>query len=244
MVDRHLISTVREIHLDVLQHTLTHADIYTLSLASTLSDYFLGSCFVLCSYIRFLLPGIPFAFFYELLRKLLQAQSIVNPMLAVAVFGNVINVIGTLLPPWPHKERERETERDTDRERYRQIEIQTERERETDRQTDREGGRETPQKATGRREGDTERRSENFCSAFITSRFCIPHFLCFYFASCFRVVSCISSMLRLCLCLQFGLPGQRDCKVDLLPVLPRHAALLCAVQATSHNILDRLVKKG
>jgi len=40
----------------------------------------------------YLLPGIPFLYLYELLRKILQAQSIALPMLYIAVIGNVINV--------------------------------------------------------------------------------------------------------------------------------------------------------
>ena len=42
---------------------------------------------------RFLLPGIPFIYLYELLRKILQANNIVIPMLQIALVANVINVV-------------------------------------------------------------------------------------------------------------------------------------------------------
>mmetsp|Transcript_26546 Transcript_26546/g.35449 ORF Transcript_26546/g.35449 Transcript_26546/m.35449 type:complete len:536 (+) Transcript_26546:31-1638(+) len=42
---------------------------------------------------RYLLPGVPFVYLYELLRKVLQAQNNVLPMLYVAIISNVINVI-------------------------------------------------------------------------------------------------------------------------------------------------------
>jgi multidrug resistance protein, MATE family len=43
-------------------------------------------------YISYLLPSVPFLFFYELLRKILQAQNIAKPMLYAALAANVVNV--------------------------------------------------------------------------------------------------------------------------------------------------------
>lgn len=40
----------------------------------------------------YLLPGVPFLFGYELLRKVLQAQNVANPMLLVSVVANLVNV--------------------------------------------------------------------------------------------------------------------------------------------------------
>ena len=42
-------------------------------------------------FVRRLIPGIPSLFFYELVRKILQAQNVAYPMLAVAVAANLIN---------------------------------------------------------------------------------------------------------------------------------------------------------
>lgn len=39
-----------------------------------------------------MLPGIPFLYLYELLKKILQAQNIANPMLVVAILSNIVNV--------------------------------------------------------------------------------------------------------------------------------------------------------
>jgi multidrug resistance protein, MATE family len=42
---------------------------------------------------RLLLPGLPFLFLYELLKKVLQAQNIVTPMVWIAVFSNLVNIV-------------------------------------------------------------------------------------------------------------------------------------------------------
>ena len=42
---------------------------------------------------RWMLPGIPFLFIYELFKKVLQAQNVANPMLFVAVLANIINAV-------------------------------------------------------------------------------------------------------------------------------------------------------
>ncbi|CAB9497155.1 Protein DETOXIFICATION [Seminavis robusta] len=42
---------------------------------------------------RILLPGIPALYLYELLRKVLQAQNVANPMLIVSIAANVVNVV-------------------------------------------------------------------------------------------------------------------------------------------------------
>ena len=39
-----------------------------------------------------LLPGVPFLFFYELLRRVLQAQNIATPMFVVSILANVFNI--------------------------------------------------------------------------------------------------------------------------------------------------------
>lgn len=39
----------------------------------------------------YLLPGVPFLFFYELLRKVLQAQNVAKPMLFVSIVANITN---------------------------------------------------------------------------------------------------------------------------------------------------------
>ena len=44
-------------------------------------------------FVRYMLPGIPFLFMYELLKKIMQAQNVATPMLTVAVLANVINVV-------------------------------------------------------------------------------------------------------------------------------------------------------
>ncbi|KAJ8548686.1 hypothetical protein ON010_g10985 [Phytophthora cinnamomi] len=41
---------------------------------------------------RWMLPGVPCLFLYELTRKVLQAQNIMTPLVAIAVVGNVVNV--------------------------------------------------------------------------------------------------------------------------------------------------------
>ncbi|KAG6617760.1 Multidrug/Oligosaccharidyl-lipid/polysaccharide (MOP) Flippase Superfamily [Phytophthora cinnamomi] len=41
---------------------------------------------------RCLLPGIPFLYTYELVRKVLQAQNIMFPLVVIAAMGNVVNV--------------------------------------------------------------------------------------------------------------------------------------------------------
>ncbi|KAL3663047.1 hypothetical protein V7S43_011989 [Phytophthora oleae] len=41
---------------------------------------------------RWMLPGVPCLFLYELTRKVLQAQNIMTPLVAIAAIGNVVNV--------------------------------------------------------------------------------------------------------------------------------------------------------
>ncbi|KAL4086848.1 hypothetical protein PRIC1_013970 [Phytophthora ramorum] len=41
---------------------------------------------------RWMLPGVPFLFLYELTRKVLQAQNIMTPLVAIAAISNVVNV--------------------------------------------------------------------------------------------------------------------------------------------------------
>lgn len=41
-----------------------------------------------------MLPGIPFLYVYELLKKFLQAQNIAQPMLFIALLSNVLNAVG------------------------------------------------------------------------------------------------------------------------------------------------------
>ncbi|KAE8888629.1 hypothetical protein PF005_g18490 [Phytophthora fragariae] len=42
---------------------------------------------------RWMLPGVPFVFLYELVRKVLQAQNIMKPLVAIAALGNVVNIV-------------------------------------------------------------------------------------------------------------------------------------------------------
>ncbi|KAL4164015.1 hypothetical protein KRP22_004637 [Phytophthora ramorum] len=42
---------------------------------------------------RWTLPGVPFVFLYELVRKVLQAQNIMKPLVAIAALGNVVNIV-------------------------------------------------------------------------------------------------------------------------------------------------------
>jgi MATE family multidrug resistance protein len=44
------------------------------------------------TYAKYVLPGLPFIYLYELLRKMLQAQNITMPMLYVALVANIVNV--------------------------------------------------------------------------------------------------------------------------------------------------------
>ncbi|CAI5709460.1 unnamed protein product [Peronospora farinosa] len=46
---------------------------------------------------RWSLPGVPFVFLYELVRKVLQAQNIMKPLVAIAAFGNVVNIVSGYL---------------------------------------------------------------------------------------------------------------------------------------------------
>ncbi|EEY62884.1 multidrug/Oligosaccharidyl-lipid/Polysaccharide (MOP) Flippase superfamily [Phytophthora infestans T30-4] len=39
-----------------------------------------------------MLPGLPFLFFYELVRKVLQSQNIIKPLVLIAVVGNLVNI--------------------------------------------------------------------------------------------------------------------------------------------------------
>ncbi|KAF1772874.1 Multi antimicrobial extrusion protein [Phytophthora cactorum] len=41
---------------------------------------------------RLMLPGLPFLFLYELVRKVMQSQNIVKPLVAIAVIGNLVNL--------------------------------------------------------------------------------------------------------------------------------------------------------
>ncbi|KAK1940563.1 Multidrug and toxin extrusion protein 1 [Phytophthora citrophthora] len=41
---------------------------------------------------RLMLPGLPFLFLYELVRKVMQSQNIVKPLVAIAVVGNLVNL--------------------------------------------------------------------------------------------------------------------------------------------------------
>ncbi|EGZ10068.1 hypothetical protein PHYSODRAFT_260578 [Phytophthora sojae] len=41
---------------------------------------------------RLMLPGLPFLFLYELVRKVMQAQNIVKPLVAIAVIGNLVSL--------------------------------------------------------------------------------------------------------------------------------------------------------
>ncbi|KAK1938119.1 Multidrug and toxin extrusion protein 1 [Phytophthora citrophthora] len=41
---------------------------------------------------RWMLPGVPCLFLYELTRKVLQAQNIMTPLVSIAAIGNVVNV--------------------------------------------------------------------------------------------------------------------------------------------------------
>ena len=45
------------------------------------------------TFTRILIPGIPFLFVYELLRKTMQAQNVAMPMFYVAVLSNVVNCV-------------------------------------------------------------------------------------------------------------------------------------------------------
>jgi MATE family multidrug resistance protein len=45
------------------------------------------------SFSRWMLPGMPFVVLYELVRKVLQAQNIMRPLVAIATIGNVVNII-------------------------------------------------------------------------------------------------------------------------------------------------------
>ncbi|KAG6596054.1 Multidrug/Oligosaccharidyl-lipid/polysaccharide (MOP) Flippase Superfamily [Phytophthora cinnamomi] len=50
------------------------------------------------SFSRWMLPGIPFHYAYELTRKALQAQHILTPLVIIAVVGNAVNIgVGYLL---------------------------------------------------------------------------------------------------------------------------------------------------
>ncbi|KAG7396303.1 hypothetical protein PHYBOEH_002528 [Phytophthora boehmeriae] len=42
---------------------------------------------------RWMLPGVPFVFLYELVRKVLQAQNIMKPLVGIAVVGNIVNIV-------------------------------------------------------------------------------------------------------------------------------------------------------
>ncbi|RLN26708.1 hypothetical protein BBJ28_00021262 [Nothophytophthora sp. Chile5] len=46
---------------------------------------------------RLMLPGLPFLFLYELVRKVLQAQNILKPLVMIAVAGNVVNAVAGYL---------------------------------------------------------------------------------------------------------------------------------------------------
>ncbi|RLN53231.1 hypothetical protein BBJ29_000520 [Phytophthora kernoviae] len=42
---------------------------------------------------RWVLLGVPFVFLYELVRKVLQAQNIMKPLVGIAVIGNIVNIV-------------------------------------------------------------------------------------------------------------------------------------------------------
>lgn len=42
---------------------------------------------------RLMLPGLPFLFLYELVRKVMQTQNIVKPLVIIAVIGNIVNFV-------------------------------------------------------------------------------------------------------------------------------------------------------
>lgn len=42
---------------------------------------------------RILLPGIPFMYLYEMLKKVMQAQNVVMPMVYIAVLSNIVNIV-------------------------------------------------------------------------------------------------------------------------------------------------------
>ncbi|RLN53219.1 hypothetical protein BBJ29_000517 [Phytophthora kernoviae] len=42
---------------------------------------------------RWVLLGVPFVFMYELIRKALQAQNIMKPLVAIAIIGNIVNIV-------------------------------------------------------------------------------------------------------------------------------------------------------
>ncbi|DAZ93022.1 TPA: hypothetical protein N0F65_009657 [Lagenidium giganteum] len=42
---------------------------------------------------RLILPGVPFLYIYELVKKVLQAQNVVKPMVYIAIFSNFVNVV-------------------------------------------------------------------------------------------------------------------------------------------------------
>ncbi|KAE8989357.1 hypothetical protein PR003_g17535 [Phytophthora rubi] len=41
---------------------------------------------------RLMLPGLPFLFLYELVRKVMQTQNVVKPLVIIAVVGNIVNL--------------------------------------------------------------------------------------------------------------------------------------------------------
>ncbi|ETM01633.1 hypothetical protein L917_01806, partial [Phytophthora nicotianae] len=41
---------------------------------------------------RLMLPGLPFLFLYELVRKVMQCQNVVKPLVVIAVIGNLVNL--------------------------------------------------------------------------------------------------------------------------------------------------------
>ncbi|GLE00607.1 hypothetical protein PINS_up009364 [Pythium insidiosum] len=49
---------------------------------------------------RLLVPGLPFLFLYELLKKVLQAQNVVAPMVHIAVLSNVVNAVLGVYLTW------------------------------------------------------------------------------------------------------------------------------------------------
>ncbi|KAF1324379.1 Multidrug/oligosaccharidyl-lipid/polysaccharide, partial [Globisporangium splendens] len=42
---------------------------------------------------RYSLPGVPFVFLYELFRKALQAQNIMQPLVVIALIGNIVTIV-------------------------------------------------------------------------------------------------------------------------------------------------------
>lgn len=49
---------------------------------------------------RWVLPGLPFMYVYELLKKILEAQNVVTPMVNVAILSNIVNLVFGVYLTW------------------------------------------------------------------------------------------------------------------------------------------------